>query len=73
MNQLERQEKGLPYIADGTVSERQKQARRLSQQLNTIFWPATFSTWESASGQVLCDYDPTAEPAVPETRADWKE
>lgn len=25
----------------------------------TVFWPATFSTWESASGQVLYDYDPS--------------
>lgn len=25
----------------------------------TAFWPATFSTWESASGQVLYDYDPS--------------
>lgn len=25
----------------------------------TIFWPASFSTWESASGQVLYDYDPS--------------
>lgn len=26
----------------------------------TVYWPATFSTWESASGQVLYDYDPSA-------------
>ena len=36
MNQLERQKKGLPYIADEMVCEGQKQARRLSQQLNTM-------------------------------------
>ena len=36
MNQLERQKKGLPYIADDEVCENQKQARRLTQQLNTM-------------------------------------
>ena len=36
MNQLERQKKGLPYIADEAVCEGQKQARRLTQQLNTM-------------------------------------
>lgn len=36
MNQLERQKKGLPYIADEAVCEDQKQARRLTQQLNTM-------------------------------------
>ena len=36
MNQLERQEKGLPYIAVEAVCEGQKQARRLTQQLNTM-------------------------------------
>lgn len=25
----------------------------------TIYWPASFSTWESASGEVLYDYDPS--------------
>ena len=25
----------------------------------TVYWPATFSTWENASGHVLYDYDPT--------------
>lgn len=25
----------------------------------TVYWPATFSTWESASGHVLYDYDPS--------------
>lgn len=33
----------------------------------TAFWPATFSTWESASGQVLYDYDPS-EPEQEEIR-----
>ena len=36
----------------------------------TAFWPATFSTWESASGQVLYDYDPN--PAVMPPM-DWQE
>lgn len=25
----------------------------------TVYWPASFSTWESSSGHVLYDYDPT--------------
>lgn len=25
----------------------------------TVYWPATFSTWENASGHVLYDYDPS--------------
>lgn len=36
MNQVERQQKGLPYVADAEVCEGQKRARRLSQQLNTM-------------------------------------
>ena len=36
MNQLERKEKGIPYIADNKVCEGQKHARRLTQELNTM-------------------------------------
>lgn len=36
MNNLDRQKKGLPYIADEKVCEGQKHARRLTQQLNMM-------------------------------------
>ncbi|MBU9737394.1 sugar O-acetyltransferase [Diplocloster agilis] len=36
MNQIERRDAGLPYISDDSVMEQQKQARRLTQELNTV-------------------------------------
>lgn len=36
MNHIERRNKGLPYISDSSVFEQQKNARRLTQKLNTI-------------------------------------
>ncbi|MDO4632474.1 MAG: sugar O-acetyltransferase [Eubacteriales bacterium] len=36
MNQIERRDAGLPYIADESVMEQMKQARRLTQELNTV-------------------------------------
>ena len=35
MNNIERRDAGLPYIADDEVLEQQKRARRLTQELNT--------------------------------------
>lgn len=36
MNQSERRDAGLPYIADEAVNEEMKRARRLTQKLNTM-------------------------------------
>ncbi|MDD6615886.1 MAG: sugar O-acetyltransferase [Lachnospiraceae bacterium] len=36
MNNVERRDKEMPYISDQSVMEQQMQARRLTQQLNTV-------------------------------------
>lgn len=36
MNNIERRDAGLPYISDESVFEKQKKARRLTQELNTV-------------------------------------
>ena len=36
MNNVERRDRGMPYIADQSIMEQQMMARRLTQQLNTV-------------------------------------